>query len=384
MPASGKIECPKCGGLGRLEKKNAEESRSNKDRAKAFWEKMLAANQAEGVLQDMGLSDDTIMPLRALHFDSLPDSIKVKLIAKMSLENKNVGVESAMHAFEAHVKNCNTCANEYGNVSPDPTKLCAEGHKILLTGDLQNASDPKLEKNRAEHKAELARREATLAILKKGNDAELTKRTEAEIADLKAKIAAADSSLGENANSITRQQAQKALEWIANEPLGSAVKSMRFDDGKDYTIAELQAIASGPNMNAGDINDLDPHMAQMWDQASDAMKRKLVARAGLGIGIIQFRWSQMPDSAKKILAKEIFDVENKNAVVIGDYKGFKLEQIDANTFRATKGDIVVTEANLQDLKDQIDEGLRENTNSTPDRASVREAAGAARYGSAKA
>lgn len=48
----------------------------------------------------------------------------------------------------------------------------------------------------------------------------------------------------------------------------------------------------------------------LWDQASDAMKRKLIAQIGMGIGLIQFRWSQMPSEAKQKLLTEIFGLEN--------------------------------------------------------------------------
>lgn len=81
-------------------------------------------------------------------------------------------------------------------------------------------------------------------------------------------------------------------------------------EGCSCTETPAMALSLG---NAGDINDLDPAIGRMWDEASDAEKRRCVGMAGLGIGIIQFRWIQMPDSAKAALKKKVFDVENRNA-----------------------------------------------------------------------
>lgn len=64
--------------------------------------------------------------------------------------------------------------------------------------------------------------------------------------------------------------------------------------------------------NAGDVNDLNPQMAQMWDGASDAEKRRTLEQAGLGIGLMQMRWSQMTPAIRAEIAKKVFDVENKN------------------------------------------------------------------------
>lgn len=74
---------------------------------------------------------------------------------------------------------------------------------------------------------------------------------------------------------------------------------------------------TGSQLLVADLQNGNPHddrakedAGRMWDQAPDSQRRKIVDELGLGIGIIQFRWSQMPDSAKAKLLTEFFGLEN--------------------------------------------------------------------------
>lgn len=192
---------------------------------------------------------------------------------------------NAMDRFDAHAKACEGCMNAYNSGAPE--SMCEAGRGMLNADKVAQGGD--------EYKSAPGGSVKVIPESKPFN------------------------------NAVGKEQAVGILKWVAGESLKPV--SVNLDSGETVTIEQLEQIAGTgrrpEHRNAGDINDLGPEMARMWDGASLPERKRTLDAAGIAdsaAGLVQLRWSQVPQHERAQIASNVFGVENKNSVDPNDTK----------------------------------------------------------------
>jgi len=345
---------------------------------------------------------------------------------KSELANAAPDFKSAIAAFEAHCKSCAKCGPvrnaPAGSDQADAKNLCATGAQLLVA-DLQNASDG-WKKGTLEHGGKRYSYEAK--VYEEGSEYGING---GRVSKLHVKAADGDWSksvieydrgwsiqpssehrplldkllqLYNAADPDDAYQGEEALSRLRALPAGTtdrkaleacvpATHKTRFLGGvssKEDAIAKIEALVQAAKAGLQNGNPHDDRAKEdagrLWDQAPDAQRRKIVEELGLGIGIIQFRWSQMPDSAKQKLLTEFFGLENANDPKRDTYKcrscGFTTQDMPAASKH--EDEQKTSECRMETIKGtaRTQKEAEERGNSWVSR-DVDAAVGASRYGS---